>query len=96
MQSFQVQHSKSRVTSKTGRNISQVLLNTMPCDAWLGVALTLSGSFFCGWLVVSLAVLWLVVSVAVLWLVVSVAVLWLVVSVAVLWLVVSVAVLPCG
>lgn len=56
MQSFQLQHSKSRVTSKTGRNISQVQLNMAGFDAWLGVALTLSGSFFSGWLVVSLAV----------------------------------------
>lgn len=57
MQSFQLQHRKSRVTSKIGRNISQFFLNMMPCDSWLGVALTLSGSFFSGWLVVSLAVL---------------------------------------
>ena len=56
-QNFQVQHSKSRVASTIGRNISQAQLNSaLPWDPWLGVVLTLSGSFFSGWLVVSLVV----------------------------------------
>lgn len=57
-QSFQLQHSKSRVTSKTGRNSSQDQLKAVPLcgDPCLEVVLALSGSFFSGWLVVSLAV----------------------------------------
>lgn len=57
MQTFQVQHSKSRVTSKGGRSSSQDHLNTVPLcgDFCLEVVLTWSGSFFSGSMIVSLA-----------------------------------------
>ena len=59
-QNFQVQHSKSRVASTIGRNISQDQLNTtLPWDPWLGVLLTLGLFSVAGWLC-----LWLYLPVA--------------------------------
>lgn len=57
MQNLQVQHSKSRVTSKAGRNSSQDHLNAgRLCAFCLEVVLTWSGSFIRGSMIVSLAV----------------------------------------